>query len=299
MIEFAALFQLPMVGSDVCGFNGNTTVHLCARWALLGAFNPFYRNHDVQGSAPQEYYRWGNDSLVAVAARKAIATRYRLLDYLYTAMYRQHQTGAPALNPLFFMYPNDKNTFDNQLQFFYGDSILISPVLEDNTTSVTAYMPNDLFYDFWTWKPIRGKGEDMTFDEVGYTDLPMHIRGGSIVPMRTRSANTTTMLRKEGYTIIIAPGADGKATGSLYIDDGESLVQDGITDVSFSYEDGKFAMDGTFEYNAGVAIESIVVLGVKDKPSQTGGMMLYDESCGAVTHEVNVPLRNMYKMQLL
>jgi alpha-glucosidase len=47
------------------------------------------------------------------------------MDYIYTALHQAYLDGSPVLNPLFFKYPSDVKTFAIDLQFFYGDSVLV------------------------------------------------------------------------------------------------------------------------------------------------------------------------------
>lgn len=264
-LAFAFIYQIPMVGSDVCGYAANTTVNLCSRWAMLGAFSPFYRNHGEDRSMPHEFYRWPQ---VAEAARTAIEIRYRLLDYIYTAFHQQSVDGTPLLNPLWALYPNDANTFAIDTQFFYGSDVLVSPVIDEDSTSVSIYLPNDHFYDFYTLAPVTGTGSALTLSNVNFTTIPLHIRGGSIIPFRAESANTTAALRQNDFSILVAPGSDGTAAGSLYLDDGISLAQAATSQISFSYSKGALAMSGSFSYAVGkVGISSIQILGLSAKPS--------------------------------
>lgn len=265
MLDFASIYQVPMVGSDVCGFGGNTTETLCARWATLGAFYPFYRNHNGDTSISQEFYLW---ETVASAAKNAIDIRYRLLDYIYTALHKQSTTGAPLLNPIFFLYPNDTNTFALDLQFFYGDAILVSPVTEENATSVNVYLPRDRFYDFKTWAIVEGQGANITLDNVAFTDIPLHIRGGTIIPLRNESAYTTTEVRAKPFNLLVAPDASGSAEGALYLDDGDSIVQSATSQIEFSYRDGVLDVSGSFDYQAEHnSVASVTVLGVQARPA--------------------------------
>jgi alpha-glucosidase len=283
ILEFAALFQVPMVGADICGFGSNTTETLCARWATLGAFYPFSRNHAANDAIQQEYYIWPT---VAEAAKTAYGARYRLLDYMYTHLQRQSATGLPMLNPLFFQYPEDKNTFTIEHQFFFGDDILVSPVTEENSTAVSIYLPNEIFYDFWTHEKIQGTGSYVNLTDVPFTSIPLHIRGGAIVPLRASSANTTTELRKQDFVLIVATNATNQATGSLYLDEGDLIEQEATSEISFTYDDGEFTMTGSFDYPTDVVIQNITVLG-------SGSAGNYSEA-GSKTVTGPISLREAY-----
>lgn len=265
MLSFTSLFQFNMVGSDVCGFAGSTTEKLCARWASLGAFNTFYRNHNEYGTPGQEFYRWAS---VTESAKKAIEIRYRLLDYMYTAMHRANKDGTPALSPIFYHYPTDANTFAQDLQFFYGPGLLVAPVLEEDADSVDVYLPKDNFYDWYTHKVIHG-GKTHTFSNQSITDIPLLIRSGVILPTRIKSANTTTELRKHNFELIVPLDEDQSANGELYLDDGVSVDQKAISEIDFTYHNGVLTLKGTFDYKVDYIISKVTILGEDCKKRTT------------------------------
>ncbi|KAF8870107.1 family 31 glycoside hydrolase [Gymnopilus junonius] len=247
MLGFASIYQVPMVGSDICGYAGNTTENLCARWAMLGAFYPFMRNHNADTSNSQEFYLWPS---VAQAARNALDIRYRLLDYIYTAFHQAHTDGTPVVHPFWFKYPKDTNTFAIDHQFFL------------------AIPSSDIFYDFATLAPVQGTASYITLPDVNFTTIPLHIKGGAVLPLRSQSAMTTTTLRKIDFELVVAPDVHDQATGQLYADDGESISPPSSTQVKMVFANGKLNVSGSFGYNLGVNVQRVRFLGIASSPKR-------------------------------
>lgn len=189
------------------------------------------------------------------------------MDYLYTSFHQAHTDGTPVLNPLWYIYPNDASTFPIDLQFFFGKSILVSPVTQENSTSVSPYFPKDTFYDFQTLAPFQGQGSTISLDNINLTSIPVHIRGGVILPLREKGAMTTTELRKTDFEFVVAPGTDGKASGTLYMDDGISITPKSSTEVGMKFEKGNLTVVGRFGFPTGVNIARVRFLGVSTSPS--------------------------------
>lgn len=50
--------------------------------------------------------------------------------YLYSLEYRAHKTGLPIMQPMFMVFQNDSNTYNEGVDFMWGDSLLVANVVE-------------------------------------------------------------------------------------------------------------------------------------------------------------------------
>uniref|UniRef100_A0A3B1JC91 Lysosomal alpha-glucosidase n=1 Tax=Astyanax mexicanus TaxID=7994 RepID=A0A3B1JC91_ASTMX len=213
------LYGVPLVGADICGFEGDTSEELCVRWTQLGAFYPFMRNHNDRSNAPQEPYVFGQQAQAAM--RSVMMLRYSLLPFLYTLFHQAQTSASTVARPLFLEFPFDPNCQTIDQQFLWGSSLLISPVLEQGAVELTAYLPPGMWYSLYDGQPYNSRGQYLLLSAPLDT-INVHVRGGRIIPQQM-PALTTTASRSNPFLLTVALSSDGWAVGELFWDDGESL----------------------------------------------------------------------------
>jgi len=261
-----SLFGIPMFGVDTCGFNGNTDEELCNRWMQLSAFFPFYRNHNTLTANPQEAYVW---SSVIDASKTAMNIRYQLLPYMYTLFYLAHNTGSTVMRALAWEFPNDPSLAAADRQFFLGPAILVTPVLDQGATSVDGVFPGvgkgEVYYDWYSQAAVFvSPGQNVTIPApLGH--IPIYIRGGNVVPIQ-EPALTTRDARQNPWGLLAALSPEGTASGSLYIDDGESLVQNATLYVDFTASANALYASARGAYADSNPLANVTVMGVERAP---------------------------------
>src|SRR5882672_1582810 len=217
MFESLGLSGEPFVGSDAGGFMGNATGEMLTRWYQVAFLTPFCRNHkDIRGY-DQEPWRFGKyyEDII----RKFLKLRYELMPFLYTTLEEAHRTGVPVFRPLMLNYQNDQSTLNLDNEFMIGDDLLVAPILKPDVTQRLVYLPAGVWYDFWTNKNYSG-GTMITVDAPLDT-VPMFVRGGAIIPMWP-AMNYVGEKKADPITFAIYPDAAGRASTTLYEDDGVS-----------------------------------------------------------------------------
>lgn len=226
---------------------------LFVRWMQYGLFCPVFRSHGAD--APREIWQFGKKGdAVYDAIEKQIRLRYRLIPYIYSLAWQVTSNNGSYMRPLINDFADDKQTWNINDEFMFGQSILATPITEaqytkeqiiredamsgwdkkevkndnendnDNASGfsgkrqTTKYLPKGAdWYDFWTNKLIKG-GKKITF-ETQFDRVPMFVRAGSILPLGEEMQYVGEKAWDK-LELRVYPGAD--ADFALYEDEGDN-----------------------------------------------------------------------------
>lgn len=237
-------------GCDVGGFYGESPEpELFVRWVQNGIFMPRFSIHSVNtdNTVTEPWMYSGMKEYIT----DAIKFRYALSPYLYSLEYRASKLGLPIMTPMFMEFQNDTNTYNEGVDFMWGDSVLVANVVKKGQQVRTVYLPQPedesvRFYDYYTRQAYQG-GQTIEV-AVGIGSIPMYIKSGAIIPMATNEINNLMNDTVTGLKILMAPDVDSQFT--VYDDDGRTnnyktgqFLQTHIqvsagakTEITFTYE---------------------------------------------------------------
>ena len=159
-------FCLPdMIGGNA--YSGGPSRELFVRWAEANCFMPA-----MQFSIPP--WEFGKD--VAKATKKVLGTRSKIIKLIEGNARESSETLMPICSPLWWLAPEDENTFDVSDQFCLGNDIVVAPVVHDQQRRRSVYLPEGIWKEFEGTETFKGGQWIEGGYEAGIYEIPAFVR---------------------------------------------------------------------------------------------------------------------------
>ena len=106
-----------------------------------------------------------------------------LADYTYECARQTHEKGTPVMRPLFLIYPDQQDSWDDWQSYLYGPDILVSPIWKPGREVTRhVYLPaGETWVDAWTGKKHEG-GKRLEV-RCPVHQIPIFLRAGASVEL--------------------------------------------------------------------------------------------------------------------
>ncbi len=214
------------VHSDAGGFaQGVKDEELYIRWMQMSTFSPILRPHG--SGIPSEPIFFSPETQKIV--KDFIRLRYSFLPYNYSLAYQNSTQGIPMARPVFYQQKQPENDLQTW-SYFWGPSLLVSPVVEKNEQKHTLWLPKGKWYNWWTGEVYKGARKIKIQNHI--QELPLFARGGSFIPMihpiqNTDEYATDTLIihyflahqpHQENFTLFVDDGKDALSIDSSHFE---------------------------------------------------------------------------------
>ncbi len=191
---------------------------LMLRWMQFGVFTPIFKSHAT--SDPRIERRiWTFPNFPDLL--DAVRLRYTLVPYIYTMARKTYDTSIGMCRPLYYEYPEKNEAYEFESEYFFGDDILVAPIVEAAAPGKKAekriWFPEGKWWSASTHEMVSGPAvKTMQF---AANEIPYFYRAGSVVPLNPDSVEHAND-RPDTLILNVVAGTSGE--GSLYEDEGDN-----------------------------------------------------------------------------
>ena len=226
----ASMSGIPFVTWDLAGFSGDVpSTELYFRSVAQAAFSPVMQLHSETAGDPvpsQARTPWNmaerkKDDACIDVYRYYANLHMNLLPYIYTEAKWAAESGEPMMRSMAYEFPEDKVAEKYELQYMLGRQILVAPVAVPNVKKQNVYLPDGVWYDFFTGKRYEGGVHEVCAEPE---QIPVFVREGTILPVNVNAemdmpsyvGNGTENYKKISY--VMYPG-EGKYQWYDYVNE--------------------------------------------------------------------------------
>jgi alpha-D-xyloside xylohydrolase len=191
---------------DVGGFVARASDNLYRRWLAFGVLTSHTRCH---GTAPKEPWEYGQAFMDDF--RRTDELKYQLMPYVYAQARDASQRGLPMVRALFVEYPDDPGSWLVDDEYLFGSSILVAPLLEENTVERNVYLPPGTWIDYQTGVSYTGAGGWQKI-KAGQVPVVMLVREGTVIP-QIKLAQSTMQMDWSNLDLVVFSKGETPAKG--------------------------------------------------------------------------------------
>ncbi|WBW97861.1 glycoside hydrolase family 31 protein [Oceanirhabdus sp. W0125-5] len=217
---------------DIGGhMNGIADGELYTRWVQYGVFSPIMRLHSTKQTFADRH-PWGYTKEVLDITAYVMRLRHRLIPYIYTLSWKNHEEDIPPFLPLYYEYPNEDEAYKWKDEYYFGEGVIAAPFVnpKDDVTQLTRkviWLPEGEWYDFFSGEYYEGNRHYALYGKLD--EIPIFAKSGTIIPLG-EEVDWDGVDNPSTIELNIYPGDKGEF--ELFEDDG----------VSQGYKNNKYAL---------------------------------------------------------
>jgi len=211
---------------DVGGFVSRASDSLYKRWLAFGVLTSHTRCH---GTAPKEPWEYGEAFMNEF--RRIDELKYQLMPYVYAQAKDCSERGLPMMRALFVEYPDDPGSWLVDDEYLFGSSILVAPLMEENSKARSVYLPPGTWIDYQTGRPYTGGWQRI---EAGGIPVVMLVREATAIP-HIKLAQSTLQMDWSTLDLVVFAKDAQQAKGLVCLPSDNKLVE-----ITLVKKDGTF-----------------------------------------------------------